>query len=101
VTNEISIDLSKLDDITIDGGNKTARVGGGCKLGKVDLACEKYGLATTFGTNPDTGVGGLSLGGGFGFMARKYGFTVDNILEAEVVLQDGKRITREIVGVIS
>jgi hypothetical protein len=90
VNNEIAIDLSKLDDIEINADKKTARVGGGCRLGNVDLACEKYGLATTFGTNPDTGVGGLSLGGGFGFMARKHGFTVDNVLEAEVVLQDGK-----------
>jgi FAD/FMN-containing dehydrogenase len=86
------LDLSNLKDIEVDPGARTARVGGGCTWGEVDAATGEHGLATPSGIISTTGVGGLTLGGGLGHLSRKCGLTIDNLLEAEVVLANGERV---------
>ncbi len=88
----IVIDLSHLKDIDIDAGQRTARVGGGCTWGEVDRATASFGLATPSGIISTTGVGGLTLGGGIGHLTRAFGLSIDNLLEAEVVLASGERV---------
>ena len=86
------LDLSNLKDIEVDPGARTVRVGGGCTWGEVDAATGEHGLATPSGIISTTGVGGLTLGGGLGHLTRKCGLTIDNLLEAEVVLANGERV---------
>jgi hypothetical protein len=88
----VVIDLSLLKDIEVDPGNKTVRVGGGCTWAEVDAATNQHGLATPSGVIGTTGVGGLTLGGGLGHLTRKCGLTIDNLLEAELVLASGERV---------
>lgn len=83
------IDLSAMKDITVDPEKQVARAGGGTLLADLDKATQAYGLATTSGTVTHTGIGGLTLGGGQGWMMNKYGLTIDNLLSAEVVTADG------------
>ena len=89
----IVIDLSGIKFLRVDPGNKTVRVGGGNTLGEVDHATHAFGLAVPAGIISTTGIGGLALGGGIGYLARKYGLTIDNLLEADMVLSDGSFVT--------
>ena len=88
----IVIDLSLLKDIQVDTEARTVRVGGGCTWGEVDAATGEHGLATPSGIISTTGVGGLTLGGGLGHLTRKFGLSIDNLLEAELVLASGERV---------
>ncbi|MFD6285515.1 FAD-binding oxidoreductase [Streptomyces sp. NPDC060205] len=88
----VVVDLSALKDIEVDPGARTARVGAGCVWGEVDRATNAHGLATPSGIISTTGVGGLTLGGGLGHLSRTYGLTIDNLLEADLVLADGTQV---------
>ena len=87
------IDLSGLRGIRVDAAARTVRVEGGCTWGDVDHVTHVFGMATPSGIIGTTGVGGLTLGGGLGHLTRKCGLTVDNLLEADVVLADGRLVT--------
>lgn len=87
------IDLSRMKGVFVDAQNKTIRAQGGCTWGDVDHAASAYGLATPSGFISTTGVGGLTLGGGIGYLSRAYGLTIDNLLSAEVVLADGRVVS--------
>ncbi len=83
------IDLSGIRYVRVDPMEKTVRAGGGCLLGDVDHATYQFGLATPSGTFSTTGVGGITLGGGIGHLTRNFGLSIDNLIEADVVLADG------------
>lgn len=87
------IDLSGIKFVHVNTSNNTVRVGGGNLWGEVDHATHAFGLAIPAGIISTTGVGGLTLGGGIGYLARKYGLTIDNLLEADMVLADGSFVT--------
>jgi hypothetical protein len=87
------IDLSMMRSVRADPVTRTVRVDPGCTSGDVDHATHPFGLAVPFGIVSTTGVAGLTLGGGSGYLTRKYGLTVDNLIEADIVLADGKFVT--------
>ena len=87
------IDLSGLKFVLVNTKNNTVKVGGGNIWGEVDHATHPFGLAIPAGIISTTGVGGLTLGGGIGHLSRKYGLTIDNLLEADMVLADGSFVT--------
>lgn len=87
------IDLSSMNGIEVDAAARTVRVEAGCNWGEVNDALEPHGLAATGGFVSITGVSGLTLGGGLGWLVRKHGLALDNLLSAEVVLADGRRVT--------
>lgn len=87
------IDLSGIKYVRVNVEDSTVRVGAGNVWNEVDHATHPFGLAVPGGTVSTTGVGGLSLGGGVGHLTRKYGLTIDNILEADMVLADGSFVT--------
>ena len=84
------IDLSRMKRINIDPQGRIATVEPGLTLGEFDKACQEHGLATPTGINATTGLAGLTLGGGFGWINRKYGLTIDNLLSAQVVTAEGQ-----------
>jgi hypothetical protein len=86
----LMIDLSRLRAVEVDPRRQLARVGGGCLLHDVDRAAQEHGLASTLGFVSEVGVGGLTLGGGFGYLARRFGWAVDNLEEVEIVTADGQ-----------
>ena len=87
------IDLSAMRSTTVHPDLRTVRVDGGCTWADVDHATVGFGLATPSGILGTTGVGGLTLGGGTGYLTRQFGLTVDNLLAADVVLADGTFVT--------
>ncbi|MCL6495802.1 MAG: FAD-binding oxidoreductase [Ignavibacterium sp.] len=87
------IDLSNINYVYVDTKSKTIRVGGGATWGDVDHAAHAFKLAVPSGIISTTGVGGLTLGGGVGYLSRKYGLTIDSILEVDMVLADGSFVT--------
>ncbi len=88
----LMIDLSGMRDVKVDPQKKIAHVSGGATLADLDAATQEHGLATTGGLVSETGVAGLTLGGGIGYLARKFGLTVDNLLAVDVITADGKLI---------
>jgi FAD/FMN-containing dehydrogenase len=88
----LMLDLSMLKSVRVDAAARTVRVDPGCTSGDVDHATHPFGLAVPFGIVSTTGVAGLTLGGGTGYLTRKYGLTIDNLLEADVVLADGRMV---------
>jgi len=88
----LMIDLSGMRDVRVDPAARTVRVSPGATLGDLDHETQAFGLAVPVGINSTTGVAGLTLGGGFGWISRKHGLTCDNLLSADVVTADGKLV---------
>jgi len=93
VDDGLVIDLSAMKGIRVDPAARTARVAAGCTQGDLDHATHAFGLATPAGIISTTGIAGLTLSGGHGYLSRKYGLTIDNLIEADVVLADGSFVT--------
>jgi FAD/FMN-containing dehydrogenase len=89
----VCLDLRAIDHVVVDADARVARVGGGARWGAVDAATQEHGLAVTGGRVSTTGVGGLALGSGSGWLERKLGFTCDNLLSATVVTAGGEVVT--------
>lgn len=85
----LTLDMSRMHDVTVDPDRCIAHVGPGCLLKDVDQATQVHGLATVLGFVSETGVAGLTLGGGFGYLARRFGWAADNLEEVEFVTADG------------
>jgi FAD/FMN-containing dehydrogenase len=86
----LAIDTSRIRDVLVDADARLAHVGPGCLLKEVDRATQEHGLATVLGFVSEVGVAGLTLGGGFGYLARRFGWAVDNLEEVEIVTADGR-----------
>ena len=89
----LMIDLSAMKGIRVDPAKKTVRAEAGLKLGEFDRETQAFGLATTLGVVPDTGISGLTLGGGFGNLMAKYGLALDNLTGVDVVTADGRLLS--------
>lgn len=86
----ITLDMSRMKDVRVDADRRLVHAGPGCLLGDVDRATQERGLATNLGFVSQTGLAGLTLGGGFGYLTRRLGFTVDQLIEVEIVTADGQ-----------
>ena len=86
----LTLDMSRMRDVRVDPVARLAHVGPGCRLGDVDRATQEHGLATVLGFISEVGVAGLTLGGGFGYLMRRFGWAVDNLEEVEIVTADGR-----------
>ena len=93
VEDGLVIDLSPLKDVLVDPDGRTARAGAGCALGDLDRATQEFGLAAPLGVVSETGIAGLTLGGGIGWLRRKHGLSSDNLVSLEVVTADGSVLT--------
>lgn len=89
----LMIDLSEMNGIWVDNQSKIARTQSGATWGEVDHETQEFGLATVGGQDPNIGVAGMTLGGGIGWLSRKYGLTIDNLLEVDLVTADGRFLT--------
>jgi len=89
----LTIDLSGMKGLHVDLKTRTVRAQPGCNLGDLDRETQVFGLAVPAGIVTDTGIAGLTLGGGFGYLTRRYGYTCDNLLSADVVTADGSFLT--------
>ena len=90
--NGVTIDFSKMKSVRVDAGKRRAYVEPGATLANFDEAVQTHGLATPVGINSTTGIAGLTLGGGFGWLTRKYGMTIDNLVSVDMVTADGKKL---------
>ena len=88
----LTIDFSKMKNVRVDAAKRRAYVEPGATLANLDEATQRYGLATPVGINSTTGIAGLTLGGGFGWLTRKYGMTVDKLVSVDMVTADGRTI---------
>jgi FAD/FMN-containing dehydrogenase len=88
----VMIDLSTMKNVRVDAAQKRAYVEPGATLADFDEAVQAHGLATPVGINSTTGISGLTLGGGFGWLTRKYGMTIDNLVSVDVITADGNKI---------
>ena len=86
----LTLEMSRMRDVTVDPDARLAHVGPGCLLQDVDRATQAHGLATPLGFISKVGVAGLTLGGGLGYLTRRFGWTVDNLEEVEIVTADGE-----------
>lgn len=93
VNDGLVIDMSAMKGVRVDPASRSARVGAGCTQGDVDHATHAFGLAVPAGIISTTGIAGLTLSGGHGYLSRKHGLAIDNLLEADVVLADGSFVT--------
>ncbi len=94
----LMIDLSPMKGIYVDPARRTARAQAGVKLGEFDRETQAFGLATPLGIMSDTGIAGVTLGGGYGWLGGKYGLACDNVLSVEVVTADGRVLTASAEG---
>ncbi|TMA10812.1 MAG: FAD-binding oxidoreductase [Deltaproteobacteria bacterium] len=88
----LMIDLTPMKSVRVDRARRTARMGPGVTLGEFDREAQAFGLATPLGINSTTGVAGLTLGGGFGWLSRRFGLTIDNLTSADVVTAAGELV---------
>jgi hypothetical protein len=86
----LTLDMSRMRTVDVDAAGRRAHVGAGCLIADVDAATQEHGLAAVLGFVSLTGVAGLTLGGGFGYLTRRFGWTVDNLDEVEIVTADGQ-----------
>ena len=86
----LMLDMSRMRGVWVDPSTRTARAQAGCLLGDVDRETQLHGLASVLGFISNTGIAGLTLGGGFGYLTRRFGWTSDNLLSMEVVTADGR-----------
>ncbi|MER5864350.1 FAD-binding oxidoreductase [Kitasatospora sp. NPDC002040] len=95
VNDGLVVDLRRMNSVVVDPEAGTARVAGGAVMSDLDRAAQPYGLGTTGGRDSSTGVAGLTLGGGSGWLERKFGLACDNLLRVELVTADGEQLTAD------